>query len=389
MNILLVTPSADDTAPLGASVAALAKTLRSLDHEVTIVSPLYSTIDPTARSLARRLSKLPVNHAGDDQGVTIYDARSSEGVQQVFLGHEAFLAPFDREMAAKRSGDDASKLFAMAVVALMEKVEASFHAVHAFDWVGAEALIALRESAGPDSPFAEVRTLLTLGELEPITVIKAAAPYADHITTWNTGDEAALRDTLGTAGEPLQSKLSDVLRTVSLGVDAGVWNPVTDPLLESRFDPLDRTNKKTCRAFLERRLELTDKGDEAFVVAFFGRGQEAGFQKLLSVLGDALRNPLRITLGLQGGLAWDGDPEALRDEYPRQLRIVSGIGTEDVHALLGAADLCLLSETDATGVPTTVPMPMVAQRYGALPIAPATKWNRDTIVDCDETLTTG
>src|SRR4051812_13900585 len=80
-SVRSATPEVAETA------ASLPKALRGLGHRVTVMSPLYRDIDPAARSLARRLSTLSVEIGGKTYGCTVYDGRTTGGVDLIFLGN--------------------------------------------------------------------------------------------------------------------------------------------------------------------------------------------------------------------------------------------------------------------------------------------------------------
>ncbi len=85
MRILMVSAELWPVAKVGGladAVAALAKTLARLGHEITIAFPRYRAGDEGGLMLARRLSRLTV---GGGAEATLFDARSSPGVELVFI----------------------------------------------------------------------------------------------------------------------------------------------------------------------------------------------------------------------------------------------------------------------------------------------------------------
>src|SRR6476620_3462672 len=84
-----VQPNAPEAADAAAS---LPKALRGLGHRVTVVSPLYKGIDPTTRSLARRLSVVNVKVLGKNYACHLYDGRTTGGVDLLFLGNAELFA---------------------------------------------------------------------------------------------------------------------------------------------------------------------------------------------------------------------------------------------------------------------------------------------------------
>ena len=91
MRVLIVTPELtpySGTTPMGDACWALPKALKTLGHDVTVLSPLYGFVDPSKHSLGRRLRKIEVTLGDGPTAFTLYDARTAAGVELMFLGHE-------------------------------------------------------------------------------------------------------------------------------------------------------------------------------------------------------------------------------------------------------------------------------------------------------------
>ena len=100
LNILVLTGGLEE-APFP---AALTKSLRHLDHRVTTLSPLFAGIDPSARSLARRLVKLSPEVERETYKCELYTGRNVHGVEQVFIGHPELFASVG---SLEEGGDEA------------------------------------------------------------------------------------------------------------------------------------------------------------------------------------------------------------------------------------------------------------------------------------------
>src|SRR5689334_3619542 len=110
MDILFVTAELSPFSRMGEAAevcAALPKALRGLGHRVTVLSPLYRTVDPAARSLARRLSKLEVTVGSQPYELEVYDGRTSAGVSLLFVGHESLYRHVESLHGPADEGEDA------------------------------------------------------------------------------------------------------------------------------------------------------------------------------------------------------------------------------------------------------------------------------------------
>jgi starch synthase len=137
MDIVLVTA---EIAPyyqatsLAETAAALPKALRGMGHKVTVVAPLWASIDPAARQLARRLFKMEVEVEGQKRAFVPFEGRSSGGVDLCFLS-EPNLFPADA--SARDTGPDTAArwgAFSRAFVQWLSRREGRPDVVHVLGW---------------------------------------------------------------------------------------------------------------------------------------------------------------------------------------------------------------------------------------------------------------
>ncbi len=260
MEILFVTPEVEPySGPSDAArvCRALPKALRALGHKVTVLSPLYRGIDPTAHALARRLNKIEIEVDGRPFACETYDGRTAGGVDMMFLGHEEVF----REAAGFEDGDEAqvalrAGVFARAVAQLVRTREPRFELVHAHDWPGATAILQLRK----DESLEQVPGVLTvhdfsrqgtfnrahlaaLGLSEDMfdgddgvalegraNVLKGGLLHADRVVTVSPtyAREVAAPGAAGPL-QPVLAELGGLLTGILDGVETSVWNPATNP----------------------------------------------------------------------------------------------------------------------------------------------------------------
>ncbi|HJK99604.1 MAG TPA: glycogen/starch synthase [Polyangiaceae bacterium LLY-WYZ-14_1] len=439
MDIVLVTPgfaplsgASDDTAEV---VAGLAKALRGREHRVTVVSPLYRSIDPTAKALARRLTGLRVDVPGIDGPVEVhlYDGRTPAGVELVFLGNDAWFGQTDDLTAGEDDAERARRagLFGRAAAAAVRSREdVAAEVVHGHGWPGALALVAGAD-AGLQATF-----LLTLHDLDGLGSFPAELAPALGIDATDQGQApgrvfAALAGARvaahTTVGSPAQARrlrgmadgddwpkdpatrallatvadLGDRVGGVPGGVDAARWNAATDAHLDHRYDPMDLSGKRRNKAAIQHDLGLPIRDDLPLVALFASPEPARGARTALEVLPEVLRNDVQVVAAFTGAPTPGGidaapgdarEADALAGAYEE----LSGLWSERfqvrraaddalIHRLLGAADLLFIPHRrDAHGA-----LARTAQRYGVLPVAAAVGGLEDAIVDCDPPLRTG
>lgn len=414
MDILLVSsevaPFSQTSSVVGGgaaqNVASLAKALRGLHHKVTVISPLYSSIDPTGRSLARRLSKVDVSIGADRFQCELYDGRTTGGVDLIFLGErELFGARSDVLSVDSPKDVLASAVFCRAVAQIASARDPQPDVVYAVGAAGALSLgfckallpnarlvlgvhdIAAIGSLGAQTALTlglEPRIVSDLGLASASSLLAIGAAVADRVVL----PSATLADQWMLDPQVLDGKLaSPANKTLAIidGVDAGIWNPLTDAALSGRFDPMDLTGKRHCKAQLQRQLQLPERADVPLIIVVGPVVAASSAQALSSVVADLLNNDLQIVVVTQGQPADVAALAKLHERFPDRVALQADADNSALHQALGAADLLVLPESSEP----IEPLHRCAQRYGALPIVARVGRVIDTVVDCDPELGTG
>ena len=390
-------------------VAALPKALRGLSHKVTVVSPLYRGIDPAARSLARRLTKLEVELEGERYACELYDGRTAGGVDLSFIGHEALLRGTD---ALESPGDSPREValragvFAGAVVELLRVRSADV--VHAHGWLGSLVALRVASASGLDVPVVlTVHDPASQGRFDASLAgalgvdPRGEASHGDAVVALAGGVRRATRVTTVSptfakeiARAPHGAGLEDVFtevadRTVGIlnGVDVSIWNPATDPELPARFDPMDLEGKARSKADLQRKSGLPVRRDVPLLGMLASSHEDAGFDLFAKVVTQVLRNDCQVVVGWPSADAGELRQvlEEASERWPDRMKVLIADGASVRHRILGASDLALVpSRREPCGATQ-----MQAHRYGALPVARRTGGLADTVIDADAKLRTG
>ncbi|WP_053231692.1 glycogen synthase [Sandaracinus amylolyticus] len=435
MDILVVTaeiaPYSRATSA-GETAAALPKALRGLGHKVTVLSPLWASIDPASKHLARRLVKIEVELEGQKRALPLFEGRSSGGVDLAFLAEETL---FPRNASATDTGPETAArwgAFARATIELMKRRDALPEVVHCIGWQTAILPVLMRE----DPALAAIPTVLTVHDLGAhgrydraqlatfgvpekwwridgvefygkLSPLKAGIQTASRITT---PSPTSAREATESAGglEGALSARGKALAGILEGVDVSVWNAATDPWLEARFDAMDVAGsptekgksaygKQRCKSAMQKELGLPVRGDVALVSAIGVATAGSGFDVLADVGTKLLRNDVQIVVVTEPG----SDPAivsrfvALAQRWSDRIAVRHDADQGMVHRALGASDLVIVPSPSAgpnAAAPTESmggARAMHAHRYGALPIARRTGGVADAVVDCDPRLSSG
>lgn len=387
MHVLFVTT---EVAPyLGRTAAAevcgaLPKGLRSLGHSVSVLAPLHRSIDPAASSLARRLSKIEVEVDGARYACEMYTGRTVSGVDLIFLGHEELFRnadDFEGEGFAKRLG-----VFARAAAHVVMEGKLRFDVVHGHDLAGA---LTLAHLAAKESPLPRVLGLHRGPSHLPTLGPETASTLGVEGSALEAGLDAAVRTVV--ASETFAGTLRGrfpraTVSAVPSGIDAAIWNPLTDAHLPSRFDPVDARGKARCKEALQRELGLPVRADVPLIVAEPDATGGGTLSRLVKITSELLRNDVQVVV-LLGDAHTDlvAAFEELASRWPDRIQVRARHDEPLRHRALGAADLAAIAPDDAPAGGAV----MRAHRYGVAPVARGVGALADLVVDCDARLTTG
>lgn len=393
------------------AVASLAKSLRQMGHGVTIVAPRHPGVPDTM--LARRLTPLTIDGGAE---VTIMDAQLPSGAQLTL-----FDAPvlFDRPGVYGEDGkdypDNAARfaLLAQVTAALVKAKEQqgqAFDVVHAHDCAAALVPIVLARSGASRLPvILTIHDITRQGVLPlkdfdalglpkelnteegarlggKLNLLKLGMLHADAITTVSDSYAAQFEseEVAGPLAEVVKRLDRPVIGVVS-GIDYGVVNPATDPTLPHRYDAEDASNKGRVKTEILRELELELDVARPLLVALGPATKEHGFDLIAGALSALLKQDVTMVVTGEGPSAIVRRLESAEEKHRERFRHLRELPSGRERRLLAAADLVI---TAVRQVPCGT-IQLVAQRYGAVPVALATGGIRDTVVDCDAKLETG
>jgi starch synthase len=369
--------------------AALPKALALRGHDVKLVLPGYRCVGE-----GERTQSLRIPHGGSHELVHIDRHGSLRGGVDVYtVGSEAY---FDRENVYDYDDDDARFiLFSKAVVAFAALSGWVPDVIHTSEWhLGVVPQYVrqgpyrsvLRRTAtvftihnmvyqGPVNHDTELLTGLTDGFGG--NLLARGIAFADAINTVSRRYmEEILTPEYGASLDGLLRSRRDRLDGILNGVDYGEFDPATDPHIVARYGPYSLERKELNKVVLQERAGLAPDPD----VPLFGMVCRLVDQKGLRLLCGALD---RIALlGAQVVVMGMGDKRyerALEEAARNRGAIAYQAATEDrlTRLVYAGSDFFLApSDYEPCGLG-----PLIALRYGAIPLVRRTGGMAETIRD--------
>jgi len=214
-----------------------------------------------------------------------------------------------------------------------------------------------------------------------IGYLKAGLRFADRITTVSPTYADEITTAEGGMGlDGLLRARAAVLSGILNGIDVGVWDPATDPLLSANYDAAHLGARAANTAALQARFGL-DADPQALLIGVVSRlTEQKGLDLLVGALPHLLRSGAQLVLlgagetGLERAFAYAATAH--------RGKIGCLIGYDEAlahHIQAGAAALLVPSRFEPCGLTQ-----LCALRYGAVPIVARVGGLADTIVDANE-----
>ena len=388
------------TGGLGDVARALPDALRELGHDVRIIHPAYAHLGARVPELTlERTLRLP--WPGGARNAAFHLDQPSDAAAAVLVrAPELFetFGPYEVPFGDGLAPGRRFAFFARAITAYARAWGADV--LHLNDWqTGLAPVYALIDDLDVPTVFA-IHNLAYQGNFDrallpqigvppelyrtengvefhsQVSFMKAAIALADRLVTVSpTYAQEIQTDVFGAGLDGLLRFRRRDLTGILNGINTHVWDPARDEHLPHAFGPSSLARKDELRAALLAELELDDGGP---VVAMVTRlAHQKGVDLVLEALDAFVARGVRlIVLG-------DGDPmiesalAAAERHHPRQVAAFFRFDDALAHRIYAGADFFLMpSRYEPCGLGQ-----MIAQRYGAPPIARRTGGLEDTIVD--------
>ncbi|ROU00311.1 glycogen synthase GlgA [Histidinibacterium lentulum] len=205
-----------------------------------------------------------------------------------------------------------------------------------------------------------------------VSALKAGLVWADRLTTVSPTYAAELmRPEFGMGLDGVMRARAGDLTGILNGIDTGVWNPATDPLIERYDSPGGKAPNKVA---LRRIMGLPDAAGPLCVVVS-RLTEQKGFDLLLEAL------PALLARGGQLALLGSGDPALERAFHAaaedRNVAVRIGYDEALAHRLIAGGDAILVpSRFEPCGLTQ-----MMGLRYGTVPLVALTGGLADTVID--------
>ena len=403
---------------------ALPLHLKSMGHDVRIVTPLYRLI-PENHKTETIIPALGVPLGSEESWCAVRQLEMEGVVDGKMISVPVYFIEHDHYFF--RSGyyddglheypDNAARFgfFSKAVLQLCRALEWFPEIFHANDWHTALLPFYLRQSQQETDEFKQSGSVLTIhnagyqgnapgtfrNSLEipldyfvaelfedhnQLNLLKGGIYFADQVNTVSPGYAEELRTQLGSHGlHEIYTRKGENFSGILNGCDYDEWNPETDPHLPAFFSATDLKGKKQCKKKLQEIVSLPELPDVPVIGMVSRLTWQKGFEYLLPAL------PQILSLEVQVIVLGSGEPlianafDKLQQKFPTKLGWYNGYNNELAHLIEAGSDMFLMpSLYEPCGLNQ-----MYSLRYGTLPIVRRVGGLKDSVIQFDEKLETG
>jgi starch synthase len=411
LRVTMVSPEVvpfSKTGGLADVVAGLSGALALAGNDVSVITPLYRSVDRSELRLSG--TELPIPLGQDVVTARVWEALSAQGVVTYFLDIPEL---YDRSKLYGELGvdyPDNARRFAALCRGAMELVRRRpdpCDIVHVHDWQSALIPLYIKSIYADDPVFRATRSVLTLHNLayqgifdleslvetglggsyatpryleyyESMSYLKAGIVAADALTTVSpTYASEVLTEDFGCGLEGVLADRSSDLFGILNGIDTATWDPATDEHLPVRYHLGAMQGKGKCKTALRREFGLPRGASTPLIGLVTRLVPQKGLDLLIASFRQLLDTDANWVILGNGQPELERQLRALAESHPERLAVHIGFDDALAHRIQGGCDFTVMpSRFEPCGLNQ-----LYALRYGTIPVVRAVGGLADTVID--------
>lgn len=401
------------TGGLADVAGSLPLAVKNMGHDIRVVIPLFSQVDPDLRERMEFIGYYYVDLAFRHEYVGVYTI-DFRGVTYYFLDSQRY---FDRPQIYGE-GDDGERFlfFSKAVVQLPKVINFKPDVIHSNDWHTAMVNVYVKDFARGDQYYKDIKCLYTIHNLkyqgvfpasilataglspfyfnedglkyyDAVNFMKGGIIYCDAFTTVSGTYAMEIKNPF--YGEGLDGVIRAYdykLRGIINGIDYEVWNPETDQFLAQNYSIETFPDKIENKREIQRRYGLPEKDDVPMIALVSRLVDMKGIDLVRYIMDELLATEdIQFVMLGTGEETYEEMFRYFEWKYPEKMAARIYYNNEESHLIYGGTDLFLMpSIAEPCGISQ-----LISMRYGAIPIVRETGGLKDTVMPYNEYENTG
>jgi len=209
--------------------------------------------------------------------------------------------------------------------------------------------------------------------------LKSGLFYADKLTTVSPTYAHEIQGSEQGCGFDglLHSRENDLIGILN-GVDAAVWNPVTDKLIPALFDAAAMAGKLTCKTALQNEFGLAVQNDAPLFCIVSRLTEQKGLHLIVAALPEIIQRGGQLIVLGSGDASLEAAFQAAALAHPHAVAVHIGYDEHLSHRIIAASDVIMVpSRFEPCGLTQ-----LYGLAYGTLPLVRQVGGLADTVTDC-------
>lgn len=389
---------------------SLPKAIKSLGHDIRVVTPFYKMVKKSVKSTKKIVNRLSVPVSEHVVKASVEMTQLDGGVPVYLIKKDAY---FNRDdLYTTRQGDykdnaERFVFFSRAVLEMLKHIDFKPDIIHCNDWQAGLVPVYLKTLYRDKDVFKDIHSVFTIHNLGyqgifwsldmhltnlpwdifsmdgieyygNISFLKAGLVYSDALSTVSKGYSKEIQTPeYGLGMDGILRKRQKALYGITNGADYDHWSPENDPYIVASYDKTNLENKTKCKLDLLQEFGLKCKATTPIIGMISRLADQKGFDILANSMADLMKMDLIFILLGTGDAKYQEMFTHFGDKYPKKTAIRIAFDNALAHKIEAGSDMYLMpSKYEPCGLNQ-----IYSLRYGTIPIVRATGGLDDTITD--------
>lgn len=392
---------------LGDVVGALSRELYSRGHDVRVVCPFYSMVEPKSDWFMHEKPLLVKLGGGHREACEVWEGKlCGDGGCLYFLKNDKYFSGNTIYNHGHQRNGERFVLLSRAGIELCSYLDWIPDVIHCHDWMTALVSVYLKTTER-ETLMGSIPTVLTIHSMYyqgvfsrqmldfaglpqtlfipealefmgSVNLLKGGLIYATKLTTVSERYAWEIIETEMGCGLNLivKSRKNDLTSIIN-GIDVIEWNPEKDAYLPKNFCLSDMAGKKECKGHLQTYFNLKKDPDVVIFGAIARLYSQKGLDLLVEIIPELMEEEsLQIVFLGAGDFNLEETLKQLSTRYKDRIGVNIGYNTALAHLIEAGLDFFLMpSRFEPCGLNQ-----MYSMVYGAVPIVRKTGGLADTVV---------
>ncbi len=414
LKILFASPEVaplSKTGGLADVSGSLPKAIKSLGHDIRIVTPLYKMVKNNLKVTQNKIKQFTVPISNRNMKGSAEMGEINGNIPVYLIKKDSY---YNRnELYTTKEGDykdNAERFifFSRAVLEILKYIDFKPDIIHCNDWqTGLIPTYLKNIYSQQNGYYSGIATLFTIHNLGyqgkfwaldmhltnlpwdifningieyygDLSFLKGGLVYSDAISTVSKGYSKEIQTPeYGLGMDGILRHRHKELYGILNGVDYDHWSPEKDPYIVAPYDRTNLENKTKCRLDLLQEFGLKAKATTPIIGMISRLADQKGFDILTEAMSEIIKMDIVFILLGTGKKEYEEKFTQINDAYPNKTGIKIAFDNTLAHKIEAGSDMYLMpSKYEPCGLNQ-----IYSLRYGTIPIVRTTGGLDDTITD--------